>query len=114
MVLLSIVFQVFLDVFHTCFSCYDSDYDLYHTIVVLGFMTRTIVAAALQSQRVSVYKSLVVKMKLSSLVFLTIIANSLSLPSLQLAFAFHWKVISQVTLRLVPRSRLQLALSSFG
>ena len=47
MVLLSIVFQVFPDVFHMCFSCYDSDYDSHHTIVVLGFMTRTIVTAAL-------------------------------------------------------------------
>jgi hypothetical protein len=47
MVLLSIVFQVFPDVFHMCFSYYDSDYDSHHTIVVLGFMTRTIVTAAL-------------------------------------------------------------------
>ena len=75
MVLLSIVFQVFPDVFHMCFSYYDSDYDSFHTIVVLGFMTRTIVTAALQSQCVSVYKSLVVKTKLPSLVFLTIIAK---------------------------------------
>jgi len=41
------VFQVFSDVFHMCFSHRDLDYDSYHTIVVLGFMTRTIVLAAL-------------------------------------------------------------------
>ena len=47
MVLLSIVFQVFSDVFHMHFSYDDSDHDSFHTIVVLGFMTRTIVTAVL-------------------------------------------------------------------
>ena len=73
LVLLSCMFQV---VFHMCFRCYDSDYLLIPMIVVLGFMTHTIVLAALQSQHVSVYKLLVVKTKHSSLVFLTIIANT--------------------------------------
>ena len=77
-------------------------------IVVLGFMTHTIVLAALQSQRVSVYKSLVVKTKLSSLVFLTITVQLYSH-----LFIAHFRSLlskessSEVTLRLVFRSRLQ-------
>ena len=114
MVLVSIVFQVFSDVFQMCFRCYDSDYLLIPMIVVLGFVTHTIVPAALQSQRVSVYKSLVVKMKLSSLVFLTITANCTLLSSYS-ARSYSRGVVYKVTLRLVSRSRLQTsALSSFG